>query len=165
MNLLAGAVFGLKGIFLVAFLTATGASLAYCLSYLIGREYFHHQKFLKEKLMYLKNIIKGTTTPQLFFILTALRIFPFTPNFAVNIAAPHLNVPIYIFYPSVALGLLPFHFVTTSSGQYIAELKSTNDIYQAKTIVILVLLSLLVAVPALLQRTNMIKRLFKQPSR
>jgi hypothetical protein len=46
----------------------------------------------------------------LFLFLLSLRLFPMAPNWFMNIAAPVLNIPVYLFFPSVLLGWFGFLF-------------------------------------------------------
>jgi uncharacterized membrane protein YdjX (TVP38/TMEM64 family) len=87
-------------------------------------------------------------------MLLFLRVFPFTPNWFLNLASPWLQVPLYMFSPSVLLGLMPYNFITVQAGAMLSTLKSTSDMLDPKTICSLVLLALGMLVPMLLKRNK-----------
>uniref|UniRef100_H3H040 SNARE associated Golgi protein n=1 Tax=Phytophthora ramorum TaxID=164328 RepID=H3H040_PHYRM len=89
---------------------------------------------------------------QLPFLLLFLRVFPFTPNWFLNIASPWLQVPLKLFAPSVAFGLLPYNFVTVNAGAMLSTLRSTSDLLDLRTMGLLVVLAVGMLIPALLKK-------------
>ncbi|KAF4317088.1 hypothetical protein BBO99_00008018 [Phytophthora kernoviae] len=89
---------------------------------------------------------------QLPFLLLFLRVFPFTPNWFLNMASPWLQVPLKLFAPSVAVGLLPYNFVTVHAGAMLSSLRSTSDLLDPRTMVVLILLAIGMLIPALLKK-------------
>jgi uncharacterized membrane protein YdjX (TVP38/TMEM64 family) len=135
----------------VAFLTATGASSAYFLSYLSGgRDLLN--KYANDRMKEFEKVITDQSRLQLFIFMTSIRLFPFSPNWFINYASSVVGVPIYIFFPSVVLGLLPFHYVTVNSGTILSEIKSTSDIYDPKVVILLIILSLFFIIPILFKK-------------
>ena len=53
---------------------------------------------------------------------------------------------------SVALGLLPYNFITVNAGAMLSSLRSTSDLMDLKTMGLLVLLALGMLVPVLLRK-------------
>lgn len=160
MNVLAGVILGVKGgVPLVAFLTATGASCAYLLSELCGKAIIMH--FFSDRLRKLDLKLKEQSGMQLFVYLVSLRIFPFSPNWFLNLASPILGIKLYMFYPSVLIGLLPFHYVTVKAGTILSELQSSRDIMQTNTILLFCFISILLVALSLFRKSNFCKKLLK----
>lgn len=157
LNLFAGAVLPLHVAFpLVAVLTALGASNCYLLSRFLASEGIVSgvcAKVLPGKLPQLRaQIDKAKQEGELVYMLLFLRVFPFSPNWFLNLASPWLQVPLYLFSPAVLLGLMPYNFITVQAGAMLSTLKSTSDMLNPKTIASLVLLALGMLVPALLKK-------------
>lgn len=96
---------------------------------------------------------KGTLLPYCLF----LRVFPFSPNFFLNIASPLVGLPFGVHLVSVLVGLMPYNYLSVSAGRQLAAL---TDLGQANagTTAKLLALSLLILLPTLcktrLQRMN-----------
>jgi uncharacterized membrane protein YdjX (TVP38/TMEM64 family) len=45
------------------------------------------------------------------FFLLFLRLFPMSPNWALNMASGVLGVPLHLFFLSVLLGLAPYNYL------------------------------------------------------
>ncbi|KAI3659388.1 hypothetical protein MP638_001310 [Amoeboaphelidium occidentale] len=156
MNLLGGALFGhVWGWLLVSFLTATGSTLCYLLSYALGQDLVNY--FFKNRLVSLRKSIDDNKDDLLYFLLMT-RLFPFTPNWFINIASPHLNIPISKFFLALLIGLAPYNFVTTGAGQLIQQIDSFNDILRVETILQLALISLALIPSCLYFKTKYSKR-------
>lgn len=41
-----------------------------------------------------------------------MRVFPFTPNWFMNVASPHLRIPVLPFSVGVFFGLIPYNFLS-----------------------------------------------------
>lgn len=159
MNLFAGALLPLHVAFpLVAALTACGASFCFLLSRFLASEAIVTgvcDKFLPNKLGQLRQQIETAKRGGgLLYMLLFLRVFPFSPNWFLNLASPWLQVPLYLFTPSVFFGLMPYNFVTVQAGAMLSTLKSTSDMLDPKTIGSLVLLALGMLIPALLKKKS-----------
>ncbi len=90
-------------------LTALGASICYGLSFIFAREIVEH--FLHNRLQKLRDSLRNNSEQDLFVVLLGMRLFPLTPNWFINMAAPHADVPLSLFMASVFFGLLPYNFV------------------------------------------------------
>ncbi|KAJ0396238.1 hypothetical protein P43SY_003261 [Pythium insidiosum] len=157
LNLFAGALLPLHVAFpLVAALTACGASLCFLLSRFLASEAIVHgvcDRVLPGKLQQLRGQVDDAKRGGgLLFLLLFLRVFPFTPNWFLNLASPWLQVPLYLFTPSVLLGLLPYNFITVQAGATLSTLTSTRDMLDPRTMGSLVLLALGMLVPMALKR-------------
>ncbi|KAH7487666.1 Transmembrane protein 41A-A [Phytophthora ramorum] len=157
LNVFAGAFLPLTLAFpLVCTLTACGASCCYLLSQSLASEEIVlslSERVLPGKLHTLRlKIEDARERGQLPFLLLFLRVFPFTPNWFLNIASPWLQVPLKLFAPSVAFGLLPYNFVTVNAGAMLSTLRSTSDLLDLRTMGLLVVLAVGMLIPALLKK-------------
>ncbi|ETP52114.1 hypothetical protein F442_02825 [Phytophthora nicotianae P10297] len=159
LNVFAGAILPLSLAFpLVCTLTACGASCCFLLSKNLASEEIVlsvSERLLPGKLHKLRHKIEDATARgQLLYLLLFLRVFPFTPNWFLNMASPWLKVPLKLFAPSVALGLLPYNFITVHAGAMLSSLRSTSDLLDPRTMGLLILLALGMLIPALLKKTK-----------
>ena len=155
LNLLAGALYGVfGGLLLVSMLTAVGASIAYVISRFVGKAALERLvPSFQSKLKYLsERLANEQKSGSYLYLLLAMRLFPFTPNWALNIALPHLEVPILYFFAAVLLGLLPYNYICVSSGSLIHSLQSTASIMNVKNVLVLLLLFGVIASVGLHQR-------------
>lgn len=156
LNVFAGAMLPLYvALPLVAVLTALGASNCYVLSRTLASEASVTrvcEALVPGKLSQLRAQIETSRARgELLYVLLFLRVFPFSPNWLLNLASPWLQVPLSLFTPSVLLGLLPYNAVTVQAGAMLATLTSTRDLFDPKTLASLVLLALGMLVPALVK--------------
>ncbi|RHY99483.1 hypothetical protein DYB37_003990 [Aphanomyces astaci] len=89
---------------------------------------------------------------RLVYVLLFLRIFPFSPNWLLNMASPYLNIPLRLFAPSVLIGLMPYNFVTVKAGSMLSNLDSIRDIFDVQTVLGFLTLAALMLVPAIVKR-------------
>ena len=64
----------------------------------------------------------------LVFYLIFLRLFPGSPNWAMNLSFPHLGISNLKFIITVFIGIAPWNFFACSSGDIISSLASTKEI-------------------------------------
>lgn len=147
LNALAGALFGLAGgLALVVSLTAAGCSCCYWMSYASLR---------RAAAVLAGSRVRGlreTMTrhaDNLFFFLLFSRLFPASPNWALNLVSPIVGVPYPQFVASVTLGLLPYCFVTVNAGLMLGTLSSMDEIFDAATLLRLAALAFVALLPAL----------------
>uniref|UniRef100_A0AAV1TE74 VTT domain-containing protein n=1 Tax=Peronospora matthiolae TaxID=2874970 RepID=A0AAV1TE74_9STRA len=157
LNVFAGAVLPVSLAFpLVCTLTTCGASCCYLLSKNLASEEIVQslsERLLPGQLLKLRRKIdEARTQGQLPFVLLFLRVFPFTPNWFLNMASSWLQVPLQLFAPSVALGLLPYNFITVNAGAMLSSLRSTRDLMDPRTMGVLVLLALGMLIPAMMKK-------------
>ncbi|RHY30488.1 hypothetical protein DYB32_004280 [Aphanomyces invadans] len=88
------------------------------------------------------------------FVLLFLRIFPFSPNWLLNMASPYLNIPLFLFAPSVFFGLMPYNYVTVKAGSMLSNLQGIRDIFDLQTVLGFLTLAALMLVPAVVKRAN-----------
>ncbi|ETW07988.1 hypothetical protein H310_02373 [Aphanomyces invadans] len=159
LNVIAGVLLPIHFAFpLVCFLTMCGASSCYILSSTLGS----HESlvsmtdyFLPGKLDILQAQIDAARNEQrLMFVLLFLRIFPFSPNWLLNMASPYLNIPLFLFAPSVFFGLMPYNYVTVKAGSMLSNLQGIRDIFDLQTVLGFLTLAALMLVPAVVKRAN-----------
>ncbi|KAF0686413.1 Aste57867_21784 [Aphanomyces stellatus] len=157
LNIIAGVLLPIHIAFpLVCTLTTCGASSCYFLSSTLGS----HEGllsvtdyFLPGKLdMLQRRIDTARDEGRLFYVLLFLRIFPFMPNWFLNMSSPYLNIPPLQFAAAVFLGLMPYNFVTVKAGSMISTLQSVRDVFDLQTILGFLVLAGLMLVPGIVKR-------------
>ncbi|KAM3717737.1 Transmembrane protein 41A [Dirofilaria immitis] len=141
LNLIAGVLFDVWiGFLLVCFLTTIGSTLCYLFSESFAREYVFY--YLGHRIIYLQQKIHNNSHRLVAFLLFA-RIFPISPSWLLNIVAPFINIPIFIFILTTFIGLAPYNYICVQAGHILSELHSWTDIFSISTLLKLSLLSLL----------------------
>ncbi|EQC30640.1 hypothetical protein SDRG_11695 [Saprolegnia diclina VS20] len=163
LNLLAGVLLPLHVAFpVVCVLTMCGASCCYLLSSTLGsreRLVAVTDYLLPGKLDTLQaKITQAQDENRLFFVLLFLRIFPFSPNWLLNIASPYLCIPMHLFAPAAFLGLMPYNFVTVKAGSMLAQLTSVRDIFDTQTLLGFLALASAMLVPAIVKKRAAAKK-------
>jgi len=128
-NLLGGALFGMYvGYPLCLIYNMFGATCLYLLSRYFGRRLV--QRYLALRLEQFSSLLlhKSGSKSTLFMYLISLRVFPFTPNWFVNVCAAQLKIPLTMFMPSVFIGLAPYNFLACRAGLVLRQLTSQRDI-------------------------------------
>lgn len=126
LNVLAGAIFGFsQAFFLCCFLTATGASLCFFLARFVGKDLAI--KFFPDKIKSFRQKLSENKS-QLPFYLLFLRLFPMSPNWALNMACGVLGVSAPLFFLTVLFGLMPYNYMCVQSGIILSEIQSMDDI-------------------------------------
>ncbi|GMR35491.1 hypothetical protein PMAYCL1PPCAC_05686 [Pristionchus mayeri] len=135
LNILAGVVFDMApGFALVCVLTTIGSVLCYRLSELFGRDYVLY--YFGQKLTYLQQKVEDNSNRLVPFLLFA-RMFPVSPSWMLNIVAPFLNIPLPIFALTVLIGLAPYNFICVQAGFALSELRSWEDVFTTRRMVIM----------------------------
>lgn len=166
LNVLAGAFLpSLLAFPLVCVLTSCGASCCYLLSKRLASEAIVHslsEQLLPGKLDILRSKIENARAQgQLLFVLLFLRIFPFTPNWFLNLASPWLSIPLKLFAPSVGLGLLPYNLITVQAGAMLSSLRNPSELLDLRTMGWLALLAIGMLLPIVLKnraKTQILKK-------
>jgi uncharacterized membrane protein YdjX (TVP38/TMEM64 family) len=148
-------MYGYWGSALAVLLTPLGASGCYIISQSLLTSYVHRhmETHTTGKLARLRLKIETEREKgNLFFYLIFLRLFPFTPNWALNLASPVLGVPMHIFSITVLIGLAPYNIVTTQAGAILTSLDSLGDIMRPELLLKLALVALMSLVPIVIKR-------------
>ncbi|XVF30007.1 hypothetical protein REPUB_Repub16aG0020200 [Reevesia pubescens] len=149
MSLLAGALFGVKGLFLVVFNATAGACSCFFLSKLIGRPLISW--FWPDKLRFFQAEIAKRRDKLLNYMLF-LRITPTLPNLFINLASPIVDIPFHVFFLATFIGLIPASYITVKAGLALGDLRSVKDLYDFKTLSVLFLIGSISIFPTLLKR-------------
>ncbi|KAG0345709.1 Transmembrane protein 41B [Podila humilis] len=152
LSVLAGALFKLwVGIFVVLFAASVGSTFCYLISYYLGHPIV--EKYLTARIAKLKVKI-DSKKDQLFFYFAFLRVTPFIPNWFMNVASPHLDIPIVIFYFGTLVGVLPNTLVTVQAGVTLAALASPDDftLFTPQNIIMTIVICICLLIPIILHR-------------
>jgi len=159
LNVLAGAIFGShSGFVLCCLLTACGASLCFFLARLVGERAV--AAWFPEKLESFKLRLEENKAELPFFLLF-LRLFPMSPNWALNMASGVLGVPIHLFFFSVLFGLMPYNYLCVTSGAILSEINDLGDVVSWSNMARCASAALATLLPTLLLRT---RKVLKDPS-
>jgi len=126
LNLLAGAIFGLPiGFTLTSILTASGATFCFLLARFAGQDFA--TKYFPTRMAGFKKQLEENSHRLPYFLLF-LRLFPCSPNWAINMCSGVLDVPVQTFWWTVLIGLMPYNYICVQTGALLSTLKSINDI-------------------------------------
>ncbi|EFC48466.1 predicted protein, partial [Naegleria gruberi] len=154
LNIISGALMGtFYGTFICTVLNTIGAVLCHVLWYFSGKDFLLSFEWFRTKISKLSSLMNRNRKLggfKMVWFLISLRLFPLTPNWFVNIAGPVLGISAAEQTYSVFIGMIPFNYITVHAGLILSELKSVNDIYQPKTIIFLICLSLLSLFPVIM---------------
>lgn len=138
-NLLGGALFGITwGFPLCLAYNTVGSVFMYLLSRHFGKRPVLH--LFPVKLAQLRETI-DSHRDDLGLYMVFLRVFPFTPNWFINLASPHLEIPLLPFALGPLLGLVPYNFLSCKAGLILSELRSKGDIIDTATTVQLIVVA------------------------
>jgi len=148
MNVLAGALFGKWFAFpLVCLLTACGATCCYTMINLFGKQFLKRR--FPDKIGSLKRRVEANQH-RLFYFLLSARLFPMSPNWFMNMAAPIINIKVAPFFITIFIGLMPSNFICVSTGEILSTISSLNDIYSTSTIISCIFIAIVAMAPAVL---------------
>uniref|UniRef100_M4BZH0 VTT domain-containing protein n=1 Tax=Hyaloperonospora arabidopsidis (strain Emoy2) TaxID=559515 RepID=M4BZH0_HYAAE len=139
LNLLGGALFGVAlGFPLCLAYNTLGSVLMFLLSRRFGRRVV--MRFFPCKLDVLRGMLEAHRDDMALYMVF-LRVFPFTPNWFINLASPHLAIPLRQFMLGPLFGLIPYNFLSCKAGLVLRELRSRTDIIDTATTVQLVVVA------------------------
>ncbi|KAI8817958.1 uncharacterized protein EV422DRAFT_499454 [Fimicolochytrium jonesii] len=149
MNILGGLLYGFWAFVFVSLFTAIGSTLCYLISEIVVGEMVV-ERFARSKLGYLRRRVEiNRESGNLFYYLLFLRLFPFSPNWFLNIASPFVGVPVLPFFLSIFFGLMPYNYICVQAAATLAQLDSFADILSAEVLLKLLSMSVLALIPAL----------------
>jgi uncharacterized membrane protein YdjX (TVP38/TMEM64 family) len=152
LNVLAGAIFGSVGGFLLCCsLTALGASFCYILARTVGKEVV--MNYFPERVDRFRERLEENRQELPFFLLF-LRLFPMSPNWALNMASGVLGVPLPLFSLSVFVGLMPYNYLCVTSGVILADIKEVGDILSWSNMARCATIALAALLPSALMRAR-----------
>jgi len=152
LNVLAGAIFGsVVGFLLSCSLTALGASFCYLLARAVGKEVAI--KHFPDRVERFRQKLEENKQELPFFLLF-LRLFPMSPNWALNMASGVLGVPLHLFFISVFFGLMPYNYLCVTSGVLLSEIREVGDIVSWGNMLRCASIALAALVPTLIMRVR-----------
>ncbi|ORX91835.1 hypothetical protein K493DRAFT_227031 [Basidiobolus meristosporus CBS 931.73] len=125
LNLIAGALYGMPSVPLLCLLTAVGSTLCYYIFYFAGGDILEY--YIPRHLSKIRGQIEENRSSMFLYLLT-IRLFPLTPYWLINIVSPFVGVPVWVFFLTCMLGIIPYNFVTVEAGQMLSEVNSLSDI-------------------------------------
>uniref|UniRef100_H3GE05 VTT domain-containing protein n=1 Tax=Phytophthora ramorum TaxID=164328 RepID=H3GE05_PHYRM len=135
-NLLGGALFGVTlGFPLCLAYNTLGSVFMFLLSRHFGRRVVTH--LFPRKLATLRSMLDAHRDEMALYMVF-LRVFPFTPNWFINMASPHMAIPLSQFALGPLIGLIPYNFLSCKAGLILRELRSRGDIIDTATTVQLI---------------------------
>ena len=155
-NILAGAIYGSWfGFPLVCILSATGATCCFLLSKYLGHN-FLRRHFPNRVASWEHSVSENSDS--LFYFLLSSRMFPGSPNWAINICSPIIGVPIVPFYFSVLFGLIPYNFICVHAGEMLSTINSLDSLFSWSTIFGMLLIAVVAAIPGILLQQRKLRR-------
>ncbi|KAK3924951.1 Transmembrane protein 41-like protein [Frankliniella fusca] len=147
LSILCGFLFPFPiALLLVCFCSATGASLCFLLSSLVGRRIVY--KYWPVKASQWAATVKKQNA-NLFNYMVFLRITPFLPNWFINIVAPVIDVPLKPFWLGTFFGVAPPSFVAIQTGQTLHQLSSSDAKFSWNSVILLAVFAVVSLVPVL----------------
>lgn len=138
-NLLSGALFGVTlGFPLCLAYNTLGSVFMFLLSRHFGRRVV--TRFFPRKLDSLRGMLDAHRDEMALYMVF-LRVFPFTPNWFINMASPHLAIPLRQFTLGPLIGLIPYNFLSCKAGLILRELRSRGDIIDRDTTIQLIVVA------------------------
>ncbi|ORX81106.1 hypothetical protein K493DRAFT_242173, partial [Basidiobolus meristosporus CBS 931.73] len=152
LSVLSGALFQRwAALGLVCLCSGIGATMCYLLSSYLAK--FLIQRYFTDKLADLSERI-SVHREHLLNYLMFLRITPILPNWFINIASPHLGVPMHIFFVATCIGVMPISFLHVQAGVAIHQLSSGQEItlFNVTTILTILVAGILSLSPVFLRK-------------
>mmetsp|Transcript_35105 Transcript_35105/g.54857 ORF Transcript_35105/g.54857 Transcript_35105/m.54857 type:complete len:240 (-) Transcript_35105:113-832(-) len=149
-NLLGGALFGVPvGFAVCLFCTSVGTALCYLFYATFGGPLV--RRLFVEQLARLEEGVRHHRR-RLFYYLAVIRIFPMTPNFFINLAAPLIRLPVIPHVAAATAGLAPITFLTCQAGGTLSTLQNLKDAVDKRILLTLAGLAVLASIPMFLKR-------------
>jgi len=166
LNILAGNNFGMAvGLATTMFCNTLGCTFLYLISRSVGRRIV--KRYLHDRLEGFRKIVQsrtgaggggkedeGVSRLNLCIYLTSLRVFPFTPNWFLNVALASLEVPLSVFLPSLVLGLLPYNYLQVQAGLLLHDLTSIKVVDASVTVQLGAIATMGLTLPSIVRRVN-----------
>ena len=129
------------------FVIASGASCCFILARFAGREFA--TRYFPARMSSFKQQLDENSHRLPYFLLF-LRLFPCSPNWAINLCSGVLEVPIHTFWWTALIGLMPYNYICVQTGALLSTLKSVNDIFTWTTGLQLSGIAIIALLPGLL---------------
>lgn len=153
LSIIAGALWGaLRAQAVIALCATSGATICYGLSHYLARPLI--ERFLPGSLAETRQKIDGHRDNLLYYLLF-LRLTPMVPNWLINVSAPVIGVPLWIFVTATLFGLVPTNYMHALTGSALAslDLSSPTPVRDNwRSMATLAALPVLALVPVLVKR-------------
>ena len=104
---------------------ASGATCCFLLARFVGREFA--AKYFASRVSSFKQQLEENRQRLPYFLLF-LRLFPCSPNWAINMCSGILGVPVHTFWWTVLIGLMPYNYICVQTGVLLSSLRSMSDL-------------------------------------
>lgn len=104
-------------------------------------------RYFPEKVETFSKLLESNSSRLPYFLLS-LRLFPMSPNWAVNMCCGVLGVPLSTFFFTIFLGLMPYNYICVTTGLLLSKLTSINDIFTWTSIIQLSGIAAMATLPA-----------------
>lgn len=129
LSILAGAMYGVPfALPLVCTCVATGATLCYLISALLGPALLLASDKWTTRLEVWREHIRQQRSNMVSYMIV-LRMSPLPPHWMVNIAAPHLSISIPLFWISTFFGVMAVSFIHCQIGTTLDQMTSAADFH------------------------------------
>eukprot|EP01023_Acetabularia_acetabulum_P061899 TRINITY_DN7533_c1_g1_i12.p1 TRINITY_DN7533_c1_g1~~TRINITY_DN7533_c1_g1_i12.p1 ORF type:complete len:317 (-),score=33.84 TRINITY_DN7533_c1_g1_i12:501-1451(-) len=150
LNLLAGSLLPvIAALPLVTLLMTAGCTLSFLLSRILLRNTL--SCVIPQKIATFRQNIQNQQDQLLYFLLL-LRMIPAFPGWFVNLGSSVADVPLSTFVVSTAIGMQPQLLLLVEAGRTLGRLTCWSDLYNIRTVLILVGCSVLALVPILFKK-------------
>ena len=130
---------------------ASGATCCFLLARFAGREMA--LKYLPGRMSDFKKQLEDNSHRLPYFLLF-LRLFPCSPNWAINMCSGVLGVPVHIFWWTVLVGLMPYNYICVQTGAILSSLRTLSDILTWTNMLQLTGIAVIALLPGLLARNK-----------
>jgi len=110
-------------------------------------------QYFPEKINYFKKKLNENKQRLPYFLLF-LRLFPPTPNWAVNLCCGLFGIPFYMFFGTVLFGMIPYNYASVQAGVLLSELAHTKDIFSWSTLPQWTLVAVIALLPGFLLKKD-----------
>jgi len=138
LTIAAGFLFGtIKGLAIVSFANAIGATLLFLMSRYLFKDWVKHQ--LETYSTRLSQSVENTN----FWYAVSLRLIPGMPFSVPSMALSVTSISLTHFYLSTQLGLFFILAVYVNAGSQLTQLSSMNDIFNTQLVISMLLLAVI----------------------
>lgn len=113
---------------LVCLCVATGATLCYLISALLGPALLLASKTWRDRLESWRIRIRKQGGNMISYLIV-LRIAPLPPHWFINVLAPHLHISIPLFWISTFLGVMGVSFIHVQIGTTLDQMTSPSEFH------------------------------------
>ena len=118
-------------------------------------------RYFPEHIHRFSTLIEENST-RLPYFLISLRIFPMSPNWAVNMCCGVLNIPIKTFFFTVLFGLMPYNYICVTTGVLVSKLTSISEVFTWTTLIQLSGIAVMAVLPAFLVKNRNQDKILKK---